>query len=100
MTAAMAYGLGDFALNKGADYARQRAPFGQPIGSYQAIQHPMARAKVMLEAARVRTQVVAGKPIAQSDSRYKPAAAGAILSRGRLSVYVMAARVLPYPPED
>lgn len=53
MIAAWAIGLGNLAIAKGADYARQRAPFGKPIGSYQAIQHPLAHAKMNLEAARL-----------------------------------------------
>jgi acyl-CoA dehydrogenase len=48
-------GLGDFALAKAVAYARQRAPWGPPIGSYQAVAHPLARAKAQLEAARVMT---------------------------------------------
>jgi acyl-CoA dehydrogenase len=59
ITAAIALGLGEFILEKGIDYARQRAPFSQPIGSYQSIQHPFSRAKVYLEAARVMLQQAA-----------------------------------------
>ncbi|MFW6031075.1 MAG: acyl-CoA dehydrogenase family protein [Myxococcota bacterium] len=52
LVAAWALGLGDHALARGVEYARERAPFGAPIGSYQAVQHPLARAKAHLEAAR------------------------------------------------
>lgn len=55
VAAAATIGLGEFALAKGVEYARRRAPFGVPIGSYQAVAHPMARAKVGLEAARLFT---------------------------------------------
>jgi alkylation response protein AidB-like acyl-CoA dehydrogenase len=34
-------------------YAKQRAPFGTPIGGYQAVQHPLALAHAHLEAARL-----------------------------------------------
>ncbi len=51
--ASMAVGLGNRALDKAVAYTRERAPFGQPIGSYQGLQHPMARAKTQLEAARL-----------------------------------------------
>jgi acyl-CoA dehydrogenase len=53
MVAAWCLGLGDFALEKAVTYAGQRAPFGQPIGSYQAVQHPLARAQARLDAARM-----------------------------------------------
>jgi acyl-CoA dehydrogenase len=53
MIAAWALGLGTFALGKGVDYAQTRAPFGAPIGGYQAVQHPLAQAKAQLEAAHV-----------------------------------------------
>lgn len=53
MIAAWSIGLGNLAIRKGSDYARARAPFGKPIGSYQAIAHPLAHAKMNLEAARL-----------------------------------------------
>lgn len=46
-------GLGDFALAKAVEYAKVRAPWGPAIGTYQAVAHPLARAKANLEAARV-----------------------------------------------
>ena len=51
--ASMAVGLGNRALDKAVAYAKERAPFGTPIGSYQGLQHPMARAKADLEASRL-----------------------------------------------
>ncbi len=53
LVSAWAIGLGTHALQRGVDYARDRAPFGTPIGSYQGIQHPLARAKAHLDAARL-----------------------------------------------
>ncbi len=53
MIAAWATGLGSYALDRGVQYAKQRAPFGTPIGSYQAVQHPLALAKAHLESARL-----------------------------------------------
>lgn len=40
--AANAVGIGQAALETAADYARDRVVFGNPIGSYQAVQHPLA----------------------------------------------------------
>ena len=50
---AMSLGLGYFVLEKGASYSRARAPFGRPIGSYQAVAHPLAQSFIELEAARL-----------------------------------------------
>ena len=52
LSSGMAVGLADYSLNRGVEYAKVRAPFGQPIGAYQSIQHPMAVAKAHIEAAR------------------------------------------------
>lgn len=46
-------GLGEFALAKAVKYAGERSPWGPPIGSYQSVAHPLARAKTQLEAARL-----------------------------------------------
>lgn len=48
-------GLGERALDKAVRYARERAPWGRPIGGYQAVAHPLARAKAQLTAARLMT---------------------------------------------
>jgi alkylation response protein AidB-like acyl-CoA dehydrogenase len=48
-------GLGDRAIELAVEYARRRAPWGDPIGKYQSVSHPLARAKAQLEAARVMT---------------------------------------------
>jgi acyl-CoA dehydrogenase len=47
--AANAVGIGQAAVEKAADYAREREVFGSAIGSYQAIQHPLADAWSKLE---------------------------------------------------
>lgn len=48
-------GIGEYAVSRAVAYVKERAPFGAPIGSYQAVQHPLALAKIHLEAARVLT---------------------------------------------
>ena len=50
---AAAGGIGLLAINTAITYARQRKVFGVPIGSYQALQFPLAEAKSKIEAARL-----------------------------------------------
>ncbi|NNC41510.1 MAG: acyl-CoA/acyl-ACP dehydrogenase [Acidimicrobiia bacterium] len=51
--AAIGAGLGRYALNKAAEYARERKVWDVPIGAHQGIAHPLAKAKVDLELARL-----------------------------------------------
>jgi acyl-CoA dehydrogenase len=51
LIAAEAIGLGRDALNRAANYARERVVFGRPIGQNQGIQHPLAEAWAYLESA-------------------------------------------------
>ena len=51
LIAAEAVGLGRVALSRAAAYARTRVVFERPIGMNQAIQHPLAKNWVELEAA-------------------------------------------------
>jgi alkylation response protein AidB-like acyl-CoA dehydrogenase len=46
-----AVGVGRWCLARAVAYAREREVFGAPIGSHQAIQHPLAEALVRLEGA-------------------------------------------------
>ena len=46
-------GIGMAALERAAAYARERVVFGRPIGQNQAIQHPLARCWMELEAANL-----------------------------------------------
>lgn len=51
LIAAEAVGLGRAALARAAAYANERIVFDRPIGQNQAIQHPLARCWMELEAA-------------------------------------------------
>jgi len=53
LIAAEAVGLGRAALRKAALYAGGRIVFGRPIGQNQAIQHPLAKSWMELEAANL-----------------------------------------------
>jgi alkylation response protein AidB-like acyl-CoA dehydrogenase len=50
MVAAEAVGIGRAALERAAQYARERVVFGRPIGQNQGIAHPLAAAWARLEA--------------------------------------------------
>jgi acyl-CoA dehydrogenase len=50
---AEAIGLGRAALRRGVAYAKERIVFDRPIGQNQAIQHPLARCWMELEAANL-----------------------------------------------
>lgn len=51
LIAAEAVGLGKVALKRAAAYAKERNVFNRPIGQNQAIQHPLAKNWMELEAA-------------------------------------------------
>jgi acyl-CoA dehydrogenase len=53
LIAAEAIGLGRAALSRATAYAKERVVFGRPIGQNQAIQHPLARHWMELEAANL-----------------------------------------------
>jgi alkylation response protein AidB-like acyl-CoA dehydrogenase len=53
--AALCVGIGRFALAKAAAYASQRTIFSAPIGTYQGVSHPLAAAKIHVEAAALMT---------------------------------------------
>jgi alkylation response protein AidB-like acyl-CoA dehydrogenase len=50
--AAQQCGLADRMLELTADYVRERRQFGVPVGSFQAVKHHLANARVALEFAR------------------------------------------------
>ncbi|WP_436776564.1 acyl-CoA dehydrogenase family protein [Yinghuangia sp. YIM S09857] len=81
LAAAWALGLGDYALNKAVRYARDRSPFGKPIGAYQAIQHPLAQARTRLDAARLMMYTATRQFDAGMDAAYAANAAKLLASQ-------------------
>ncbi|WP_375497344.1 acyl-CoA dehydrogenase family protein [uncultured Jatrophihabitans sp.] len=60
MAAAGSIGMGRYALDKAVSYANQRAVWGgKPIGTHQGIAHPLAKAKVEVELAKLMMQKAA-----------------------------------------
>lgn len=51
LLAAEAIGIGEAALRRAVEYAKEREVFARPIGANQAIAHPLAQAHVQLRAA-------------------------------------------------
>jgi acyl-CoA dehydrogenase len=123
LVAAEAIGIGRAALARAARYAKERVVFGRPIGQNQAIQHPLAKAWMALEAANLMTLKAAklydsGQPcgIEANAAKYLGAEAGfeacetAVLTHGgmgyakefhveRLLREVMIARIAPVSRE-
>jgi alkylation response protein AidB-like acyl-CoA dehydrogenase len=80
--AAVCVGIGRHAVAKGADYARTRSVWGPAIGSYQAISHPLAKAKIEVDLAAMMTAKAAwlydeGQPAGEASNIAKYAAAEA-----------------------
>jgi alkylation response protein AidB-like acyl-CoA dehydrogenase len=78
--AAVCVGIGRHAVAKGADYARTRSVWGPAIGSYQAISHPLAKAKIEVDLAAMMTAKAAwlydqGQPAGEASNIAKYAAA-------------------------
>ena len=53
LVGAEAVGIGQAALQRAANYAKERIVFGRPIGQNQSIQHPLAECWMELEAANL-----------------------------------------------
>jgi alkylation response protein AidB-like acyl-CoA dehydrogenase len=53
--AAVANGIGRYALGKASAYANTRQVWGVPIGSHQGLAHPLAHAAIQVELARLMT---------------------------------------------
>jgi alkylation response protein AidB-like acyl-CoA dehydrogenase len=80
--AAIGVGIGRYAVDAGAAYARTRDVWGQPIGSHQAVSHPLAKAKIQVELAALMTAKAAwlhdqGLPAGEASNMAKYAAAEA-----------------------
>jgi alkylation response protein AidB-like acyl-CoA dehydrogenase len=77
MIAAQCNGVGRLALEKASAYASERVVWSVPVGAHQGISHPLARAKVQLELARLMTQ----KAAALVDARAPGAAESANMAK-------------------
>ncbi len=83
--AAIAVGIGRYALAAASDYVRDRQVWGRPLGSHQAVAHQLARAAVDVELARLMTAKAAwlydgGRPAGEAANMAKYAAANAAVA--------------------
>jgi alkylation response protein AidB-like acyl-CoA dehydrogenase len=74
--AAEALGVAQRALDLGVEHAKTRVQFGKPIGTYQAVSHPLAQTYTDVELARSLVYWAAWC-VAQDDERAPIAAAAA-----------------------
>ena len=59
LVGAICVGVGRYAMNKAVEYANERTVFKGPIGAYQALQHPLARAKTEIELSSLMSRKAA-----------------------------------------
>jgi alkylation response protein AidB-like acyl-CoA dehydrogenase len=74
--AAEALGVAQRALDLGVEHAKTREQFGKPIGTYQAVSHPLAQTYTDVELARSLVYWAAWC-VAEDDERAPAAAAAA-----------------------
>jgi alkylation response protein AidB-like acyl-CoA dehydrogenase len=82
--AAICVGVGRYALEKTAEYARTRKVWDVPIGSHQGVSHVLAKAKIEVELAALMTSKAAwlhdnGRPAGEASNMAKYAAAEAAI---------------------
>ncbi|TWH03655.1 alkylation response protein AidB-like acyl-CoA dehydrogenase [Nocardioides sp. J9] len=56
MVGAITSGVGRYAIEKAADYAKTRQVWSVPIGQHQGVSHPLAAAHIDVEMARLATR--------------------------------------------
>jgi alkylation response protein AidB-like acyl-CoA dehydrogenase len=59
MASAGSVGMGRYAMERAVRYANERSVWGKPIGTHQGLSHPLAKAKVELELAKLMMQKAA-----------------------------------------
>jgi alkylation response protein AidB-like acyl-CoA dehydrogenase len=82
--ASLANGIALYALERAAQYARERVVWSEPIGAHQGIAHPLAKAYIDVQLARLMTtraaeMLDAGADAAEAANMAKLASADACL---------------------
>lgn len=86
MASAGSVGMGRYALDRAVKYANERVVWGKPIGTHQGLAHPLAKAKVELELAKLMMQ----KAASLYDSGDDPATSGAVGEAANMAKYAAA----------
>lgn len=55
LVGALCSGIGRYAIDKAAEYAKQRTVWSTPIGAHQGVAHPLAEAHIAVELGRMAT---------------------------------------------
>ena len=84
LVGAICTGISRYAMNRAVEYANDRVVFDRPIGAYQALQHPLAKAKTEVELASLMTRKAAwlfdrGEPCGAEANMAKYAASEAAI---------------------
>jgi alkylation response protein AidB-like acyl-CoA dehydrogenase len=86
LAAAGSVGMGRYALDRAVKYANEREVWGKPIGTHQGLAHPLAKAKVELELAKLMMQ----KAATLYDSGDDSADSGAVGESANMAKYAAA----------
>ena len=74
-------GMGKYVLNKAVEYAKERNIFGDPIGKYQGVQHPLSRAFLELQLSSL-----ANREASEAlDAKKKPRLIGMYANMAKIS---------------
>lgn len=84
-SAAICVGIGRYAVEMAAAYAKTRTVWDTPIGAHQGVSHPLARAKIAVEVAALMTAKAAwqhdqGLPAGEASNMAKFAASEAAIA--------------------
>lgn len=86
IAASWAVGAARAALDMALRYAGERQQFGQPIGAFQAVQHRLADAAIVLEQASAMTRYAAWRRASAAPCRREAAMAKLMAGRAILQV--------------
>ncbi|HEU5306901.1 MAG TPA: acyl-CoA dehydrogenase [Acidimicrobiia bacterium] len=94
LSASICTGVGLYALARASEYAREREVWGVPIGTHQGVAHPLARAKIALELARLMMQKAAWMHDHTDDDAHDRVAAGEAANMAKFAAAEAGARCL------